>query len=107
MLKSYPATWEGSLVLACRKCQKKLKGNDDLAALAKLKKSIKRHNKRHPESPVHLIGVPCMDLCPKDAVTVLLPQEPRRLSILRSEEDIDQLYAALGTAANDRSGEQS
>ncbi len=107
MLKSYPATWKGHLVLACQKCQKKLKGNDDLAALAKLKKSIKRHNKRHPESAIHLVRVPCMDLCPKDAVTVVLPQEPQRLSILRSESDIDQLYAALEPPRSDPPNEAS
>jgi predicted metal-binding protein len=101
MLKSYPATWKGHLVLACQKCQKKLKGNDELAALAKLKKSVKRHNKRHPDAPIHLVRVPCMDLCPKDAVTVVLPQQPGRLSILRSEADIDQLYAGLEAVHQD------
>jgi hypothetical protein len=44
-LKSYAPTGEGALLLACRKCQKKLKGERGTRALAKLKKAIKRLNK--------------------------------------------------------------
>jgi predicted metal-binding protein len=92
-LKSYPPTWEGELLLACRKCQKKLKGKPGMRALAKLKKSIKRRNKAHPEAALHLIGVPCMDMCPKGAVTICLAgKQPVILSLLRTESDIDELY---------------
>jgi hypothetical protein len=69
-LKSYRPTWEGDLLLACRK---KLKGDPGMRALAKLKKPIKRHNKEYPNLvALHVITVPCMDLCPKGAVTVCL-----------------------------------
>jgi predicted metal-binding protein len=90
--KTYPVTWEGQLILACRKCQKKLKGDPDLRALAKLKKTVKRHNKEHPDQILHVINVPCMDLCPKDGVTVCDSRNPVRLSILRSVEDIGSLH---------------
>jgi hypothetical protein len=93
--KTYPAPWEGQLILACRKCQKKLKGDDDLRALAKLKKTVKRLNKQRPEHALHVINVPCMDLCPKDGVTVCCVREPDRLMILRSAEDIEQLFHAM------------
>ncbi len=86
-MKSYPPTWEGKLLLACWKCQKKLQGQP----LAKLKKAIKRRNKQQVGGPFHLINVPCMDLCPKDAVTICFPAEGR-LSILRSVAEIDELY---------------
>jgi hypothetical protein len=92
-LKSYPPTWEGDLILACRKCQKKLKGDSSLQELSKLKKMIRRFNKEAPEAVLHLINVPCMDLCPKDAVTICLPaKHPQSLSILRSKDDVDLLY---------------
>jgi hypothetical protein len=92
-LKSYPPTWEGDLLLACRKCQKKLKDEPGVRALAKLKKTIKRHNKEHPGAGLHLVSVPCMDLCPKGAVTIcLLANQPATLSILRKEDEIDALY---------------
>jgi predicted metal-binding protein len=88
--KTYNVPWNGQLFLACRKCQRKLKGDAELGQLAKLKKTIKRRNKEHPEQVLHVLNVPCMDLCPKGGVTVCNPVKiPNRLSILRSEEDID------------------
>jgi predicted metal-binding protein len=94
--KTYPAPWQGQLILACRKCQKKLKGDRALRPLAKLKKTVKRYNKEHPEQALHVINVPCMDLCPKDGVTVCNPaRDSAGLSILRSEEDIEQLFHAF------------
>jgi hypothetical protein len=92
-LKSYPATWEGDLLLACRKCQKKLKDEPGMRALAKLKKTIKRRNKEHSGVTLHLVSVPCMDLCPTGAVTICLPAtQPVTLSILRNGGDIEALY---------------
>jgi predicted metal-binding protein len=92
-LKSYPPTWKGDLLLACRKCQNKLKGEASMRELVKLKKTIKRQNKENPDNRLHLIGVPCMDLCPKGAVTICLPaKKPTTLSLLRSEGDVEKLY---------------
>ena len=90
-LKTYPAPWEGRLILACKKCQKKLKGDDDLRALAKLKKAVKRHNKSHPAEILHVINVPCMDLCPRKGITICDPLEPHRISVLRSDVDLELL----------------
>jgi hypothetical protein len=95
-IQTYAPLWQGRLLLACRKCQKKLKGDDDLRPLAKLKRTVKRYNKKYPNPPLNVINVPCMDLCPKDGVTICDPtQNPLRLSILRSEEDIERFYDAL------------
>jgi len=92
-IKSYPPTWEGDLLLACRKCQKKLTDEPGMRALAKLKKTIKRHNKTHPAPPLRVMNVPCMDLCPKGAVTICLPAAKQAmLFVLRSERQIDELY---------------
>jgi predicted metal-binding protein len=83
---------EGRLVLACRKCQKKLKGEKGMRTLSKLKKTVKRHNKEHPFQILHVINVPCMDLCPKGGVTVCNPTKiPNRLSIVREKKDIEAL----------------
>jgi hypothetical protein len=99
--KTYPAPWQGQLILACRKCQKKLKGSKDLEALAKLKKTIKRHNRKHPERALHLIPISCTGLCPQNGVTVCNPaQNPERLLILRSKDDLKRLS---GVATEDQS----
>jgi hypothetical protein len=91
-VKSYRPPWKGDLLLACRNCQKKLKGEPGLRALAKVKKTIKRLNKEPPNAVLHVINVPCMDLCPLNGVTVCNPSHiPHRLSILRSKQDINAL----------------
>lgn len=91
--KTYPVSWKGELILACRKCQKKVKRDHAIPALAKLKKTIKRHNKDNPDHPLHVMDVPCMDLCPKDGVTICCPaRDPESLSILRNEHDVEWLY---------------
>ena len=93
--KTYPAPWDGQVILACRKCQKKLKGDRVLRSLAKLRKAAKKYNQEHPQQTLHVINVPCMDLCPKAGVTVCNPaRNPHRLSILRDAEDIGRLVDA-------------
>ena len=93
--KTYPAPWQGQIILACRKCQKKLKGNKDLKALSRLKKTVKRHNRKHPDRVLHIVPISCTGLCPKDGVTACDPaQHPARLMILRSEDDLKQLSVA-------------
>ena len=47
-----------------------------LSVLAKLKKTIKQHNKAHPDQALEVIGVGCMDLCPKNGVAGLRHDEP-------------------------------
>jgi len=71
------------------KCQKKLKGGGN--DLAKLKKTVNRRNKTYPDKKLTVIGVSCMDLCPKSGVTVCDPEKPGSLSILWSAEDIERI----------------
>jgi hypothetical protein len=94
-LSSYPTPWEGDLILACRKCQKKLKGNRTLRALAKLRKSIERLNRQHQETPFHIVNVACMGRCPEKGVTICnTAWRTDRLIILYGEEDIERVYGS-------------
>jgi predicted metal-binding protein len=84
------------VLLACRKCEKKLKHAPE-AAPRKLKKSLKKLAKLYGDShPLHVVPVSCMKLCPKDAITVCtaseLGQIPPRLTIIRSQQDLIRLY---------------
>jgi predicted metal-binding protein len=91
--KSYPVPWQGRLVLACRKCQRKLKDEHGPKALGNLKKGVKARNKQLRQKLLHVINVPCMDVCPKHSVAVCLLGKPGdRLHILRTEEDLDSFY---------------
>jgi predicted metal-binding protein len=99
-LRSYPARWKGPVLLACRKCQKKLGHHDGSAPLRKLKKSLKAIAKDNGDrQPIHVISVPCLKLCPKGAVTVCTQQEltrtPTQLTLIRSKEDLVQLHLQL------------
>jgi len=87
--KTYSAPWKGELILACRKCQKKLVRDQTLKELAKFKKTVKRYNAAHPDHQLHVMNVACMDLCPKNGVTVCCPErESLRLLVMRREADL-------------------
>jgi hypothetical protein len=91
--KTWPAPWHGEVLLACRKCQKKLRKHPLRGALSKLKKIVKRRNREIPGAALHVIPVSCLKLRPKDAVSVCLPSRyADRVFILRSENDLDDLY---------------
>jgi predicted metal-binding protein len=89
--KTYPAPWQGRLILACKKCQKRLKKDGGPKALANLKKTIKARNK-HSADLLHVLPMSCVDLCPKNGVVVCVPAvAENNLRILWSEEDIETL----------------
>jgi predicted metal-binding protein len=94
-LKSYASPWNGRLILACKKCQKKLKSNSEHKDLAKLKKAIDK-NKTRPTQEIHVLNVPCMKICPKDGVAIVSPDRSGdKLYILRCKDDIDGLINAI------------
>jgi predicted metal-binding protein len=91
-LKSYPARWSGPTLLACRKCQKKLKKAGVLKPLAKLGKTMRKRARKGAaggEAALHVVDVGCMDLCPKGGVAVCKPGVMGdRLYVVRSVEDV-------------------
>jgi hypothetical protein len=84
--KTYPAPWQGQLILACKKCQKRVKKDGGPKALSNLKKTFKKNDS------LHVLPMSCVDLCPKNGVVICLPADaPDRLRILWSEEDLKSL----------------
>src|ERR1700761_6051211 len=86
-MKSYPIPRKGQLVLACGKCQKKLK--------RKLSKALmKRARQDEDRMRLRVVEVPCMKLCPKGGITVYTPGQVGRneCSIVRTRTDVDELY---------------
>jgi hypothetical protein len=84
--KTYTAPWQGQLILACKKCQKRVKKDGGPKALANLKKTLKKNDS------LHVLPMSCVDLCPKNGVVICLPADaPDRLRILWSEEDLESL----------------
>src|ERR1700742_3353843 len=93
-LRTFPAHWKGAPILVCGKCERKRKCSGHPL---KLKKSLKTLAKNDSTPhPIHVIRVPCMDLCPKGAVTICTPlqlsQTPPTLTIIRTAADITRFY---------------
>jgi hypothetical protein len=112
-LRSYPAPFYGQIVLACKKCMKKLKGSREHEAVAKLKRSLKEWGKQDSDAiDLKVIAVPCLKLCPKGGVTVCTQAqmattgEPR-VSIVRDERDVVALYASCARNAHRSAGSRS
>jgi hypothetical protein len=99
-VRRFAPTWKGELVLACKKCQRKLRKHHGDPALARIRRWFRARGKRDPLGPAaFVINVPCMKLCPKNAVTLFpvrqLAADPPGISMARSEADLERLYASL------------
>jgi predicted metal-binding protein len=95
VLRSYPGPWKGQLLLACRKCQKKLKHGRKKVGISKLSKALKKRARHDENAPrLHVIEVPCLKLCPKGGVTVCTQRQlgQGKCSIVRTNADVDALY---------------
>jgi predicted metal-binding protein len=104
VVRSYPAPWKGELLLACRKCQKKLKHDGKKNGISKLSRALKKRARHDEGAPrLHVLQVPCLDMCPKGGVTVCTQRQLVRgeCSILRSGADIDALYHQYRSSALD------
>ena len=97
-LRNYAAPWKGELLLVCTKCTKKLKKRD--SPFANVRKWFKKRAKHADDGvTVRVIGVNCVKMCPKGGITVATQQQlghsPAQVSIIRSEADLEALYANL------------
>ena len=98
MGKTYPIPLEGPYLLACKKCQRKLKGSSH--PLSNLKRALKLLRKHDPSPiPLRILQLPCLKLCPKDAITVATPTQLLRAqcTLLRDEDDLAAIYEASKT----------
>ena len=95
-LRSYPGPWEGQIILACRKCQKKLKHGGKKNGIAKLNKELKKRGNQEGVQ-LRVIEVSCLKMCPEGGVTVCTQRQLGRneCSIVRTKADVDALVAQL------------
>lgn len=101
-MKSYEAPWKGEVLLACKRCQKRLRKSKASPDFARLRKWIKWRQRRDPNSgvkPLHVIEIPCQKICPKKGIVILLQPhlaaQPARFSIICSEEQMRALYLSM------------
>jgi predicted metal-binding protein len=94
LLRSYRGPWKGQLLLVCRKCEKKLKGKKKESGLGKLKRALKERTPSDGSGiRFHVIGVSCLDVCPKGGVTVCTQKQMGlgQFCILNTDADITTL----------------
>ena len=92
-LRVYPAPWKGQLLLACGKCQKKLRRAGERTEVAKIKKAMKARAKLEG-GRLRVIEVSCLKLCPKGGVAVCTQGQMAEgsCSIVWTGKDLNALY---------------
>ncbi|TCK31036.1 hypothetical protein EV667_1141 [Ancylobacter aquaticus] len=107
-MKAIRSDWT-DVVLVCRKCAKKLDGgfgSDGREALPKaLRAAVARREggkpmkkPRRKGAPVAVIEVPCLDICPKNAVIVIPAGTPGVWASVPRGADLDALLATIAPA---------
>lgn len=85
------------VLLACSKCQRRLKDDGDPESLTPLKKLLKRIAKQDGTRPPTILKVPCLKLCPGNGLVVVTPEQlaANHCTILRTRGDVQAVYDEL------------
>ncbi|MGF7149184.1 putative metal-binding protein [Sphingomonas zeicaulis] len=88
--------WRGA-VLVCAKCSKKVGGGFGDKGKTPLAKALKKHlgARNGRKSPIGILEVRCLGVCPGGAVTVVDGNNPRQWLLVRPGTDIDEVAAQL------------
>ena len=97
VLKTAETRWR-DVILVCRKCQKKLDGGFGPDGEFTLKKALRKYLRRGKKKTADLavIGVPCFDVCPKNAVVAVNAARPKALLIVPAGADLIEVCERLG-----------
>lgn len=92
-----PAQWSGA-VLVCSKCSKKLGGGFGPKGKQSLAKALRRHLGlgKGRKSPIGIVEVKCLGVCPGNAVTVVNMADAREWLLVRPGADMDAVAHELG-----------
>lgn len=96
-LKDYPTSWRSAVILACRRCQRRLRKQHNPPPFAKLKKWVKKRAGKAPkQATLHVIDVPCLKICPKSAIVVInqaqFASRPAHFSIISDTDQMEHFY---------------
>ncbi|WP_245649247.1 (2Fe-2S) ferredoxin domain-containing protein [Sphingomonas mali] len=89
--------WAGA-ILVCSKCSKKLDGGFGRKGRTSLGKALRKRFglKKGRKSPVGLIEVKCLGVCPKGAVTLIDTRRPGTWRLVPAGADIEAIGRDLG-----------
>ncbi len=95
-LRRYKAPWKGRAVLACRKCQRRLRRADRSALGGRLGQALKNMAKEAGTPSVSVIAIGCQGVCPRRGVVVCAGDQfagdRQTVSIVRSDADVEALF---------------
>lgn len=89
--------WSGA-ILVCSKCSKKLDGGFGPKGRTSLGKALRKRFglKKGRKSPVGLVEVKCLGVCPRNAVTLVDTSHPDMWRLVPKGADVDALGRDLG-----------
>ncbi len=95
--KPIKADWSHA-ILVCRKCSKRQKGGFGPDGRTRLAKRLRKlfNAKKGRKSPVGVIEVGCLDICPKHAVVVIDSRHPDQWALVKpgiDDEALRRLFA--------------
>lgn len=85
-------------ILVCAKCSKKMGGGFGPAGRTSLAKALRKAvgAKKGRKSPVGIVEVKCLGVCPKHAVTVIDGARPREWVLVPEGADVEAVAEELG-----------
>ncbi len=93
------APWDG-VALVCRKCSKKLGGGFGRKGKQPLSKALRTELKEQGRRrALRVIEVGCLNLCPKQAVTIVGPATPGEVLAVPKGADPAQVLQAIAPGA--------
>lgn len=92
--------------MICRKCSKKISGGFGPKGKTRLDKALREalDSGKGRRGTLGIIPIACLDICPKNAVTVALGSRPDRLYVVRAGTPIEEVIAMLGLRQGDGGG---
>lgn len=88
--------WRGA-VLVCAKCSKKVGGGFGPKGKTPLAKALKKElgARKGRKSPIGVVEVRCLGVCPRDAVTMIDGNNPRQWLLVRPGTDVAEVAGLL------------
>jgi predicted metal-binding protein len=95
-LRTLLSNWQGA-VLVCRKCSKKIGGGFGPKGKQSLAKALRKakHSRKGRKGSFGVAEVPCLGVCPRDAVTVIDGSAPGRWLVVPKGADVEAVLASL------------
>jgi predicted metal-binding protein len=92
-LKDYAAPWQGEVIFACKRCQKRLRHHKHPSPISHLRRWLK-DRKSESHSAIHLIEIPCQNICPKKGIVAFgraqLASRRPRFAIVSTEKQLER-----------------